>query len=140
MSEANGGSKDQLDLQVASGLAFVISCTKRTRLIIHVLGGFSFSSRGNGKDEAHKDPSMNIPVSEIFCARVVCRFHTAGNGNTSSTKSVKTLGAEPMMKNSGALIQVPLMLLSQVYCTGRHWSAQTRITIIPQQTEKVPMM
>ena len=83
---------------------------------------------------------MKMPVSEIFCALVVWRFHTAGSGNTSRTKSVRTLGAEPMMKNKGALIQVPLPLLSQVNCTGRHWRAQTRITIIPQQTEKIPIM
>ncbi|KAL8943474.1 MAG: hypothetical protein Q9211_000971 [Gyalolechia sp. 1 TL-2023] len=91
-------------------------------------------------DGTDSEPRRKIPVNEIFCALVVCRFHTAGSGSTRITKSVTTFGAEPRMKKRGALIQVPLILLSQIYWTGRHCNAHTRITIIPQQIEKTPMM
>ena len=90
--------------------------------MIHVLGRPVLASNLAGgtkkRIRTHRDPSMKMPVSEIFCALVVWRFHTAGSGNTSRTKSVRTLGAEPIMKNKGALIQVPWTLLSQVNCTG----------------------
>ena len=126
-----------VSLQVASGVIFVINCTKRTRLITQVLA--NIRTKLWLMKTTHSDPKRKVVVNEIFWAVVVCRFHTAGSGSTSKTKSVKTLGAELIIKARVVLRQVPSMLLSQMYWIGRQWKEQTKMTVMAQQKEKIPI-
>lgn len=46
----------------------------------------------------HKPPSMNVPVSAIFCEDVVCKRQMYGTGIARNARSVTILGTEVPIK------------------------------------------
>ena len=78
-----------------------------TRLMTQVLHAVSTWPDRPEHKHTYKEPREKMNRRDAFWNLVVCKFHTACKGNARITKSVKTFGAEPMMKNRGALMQVP---------------------------------
>ena len=81
---------------------------------------------------------MKIPIKDILWNLLRVRCQTAGNGRIKITKSVTVFRVDPIIKKSQESIQVPLILLSHASATGLHWNIITSMTMMDQQTVKVP--
>ena len=115
-----------------------MSITRRATLIKQVL--VCVSSKLLEAYVTYMDPNQKRAMRENFCAVDVCSLQIAGSGRISNAKLVVISTAEATEENTRTLMHSPLIVLSQMKCTGLHLHASTIMTISAQYVEMTPMM